>query len=233
MDIGTTIKKMRIHHRITQQQLADRLNVSVQTVSRWETSANYPDIVMLPIIARFFRVSVDYLLYGGNKMNTISSERLMIRSWEEGDAADLLDAKQNSSNFLEYLTIDTPKESAECIKLWQDFGEMFPIVLKQTGKLVGVAGLVDVGRYKGYRELELHLCDEYNNSDFCTEALSLILEYGFCSTDLSVAFCLCKSDEMALQQALEKAGFVYEGTLRKFGRDKCDRLRYSIIRKGQ
>ena len=33
-----------------------------------------------------------------------------------------------------------------------------------------------------------------------------------------------------LQQAMERTGFVYEGTLRRFGRDRQDRLRYSILK---
>jgi len=228
MDIGTTIKKLRIKNRITQQQLAECLNVNVQTISRWETSANYPDIVMLPILARYFRVSVDYLLNGGNKMKPIESEKLIIRDWT--DAYGLLEIKQNSSNFLDYLSINTPKDAQECVNLWQEYGEVFPIMLKQTDKLIGVAVLADIGRYKGYKELEIHLCDEYNTVEYSLEAINFMLKYGFSDGDLSVACSYCKPDETNMQQALEKAGFVYEGTLRKFGREMGDRLRYSILK---
>ena len=107
---------------------------------------------------------------------------------------------------------------------------MYPLILKQTNKLVGIVGLVDVNRYKGYKELEVHLCDEYNNEDYATEAHKLILDYGFGESGLLVAFTLCDINEEILKQALINIGFVYEGTLRKFGRDMSDRMRYSITK---
>ena len=107
---------------------------------------------------------------------------------------------------------------------------MYPLILKQTNKLVGIVGLVDVNRYKGYKELEVHLCDEYNNEDYAIEAHKLILDYGFGESGLLVAFTLCDINEEILKQALINIGFVYEGTLRKFGRDMSDRMRYSITK---
>jgi len=231
MDIGSIIKKLRIKNGITQQQLADRLNVSMQTISRWETSATYPDIVMLPILARYFRVSVDYLLnIGGNVMKAIESERLLVREWNEKDAADFFELKRMPNNFISYVKINTADDALDCIKIWKEYQEMYPVILKQTGKLVGIVGLVDVNRYKGYKELEVHLCDEYNNVDYVTEAHKLILDYGFDASGLLVAFSYCGCNEEILKQALENVGFIYEGTLRKFGRDMSDRMRYSIIK---
>jgi len=231
MDIGAIIKKLRLKNGITQQQLADRLNVSMQTVSRWETSVTYPDIVMLPILARYFRVSVDYLLnVGGSIMKTIESGRLLVREWNEKDAVDFFEIKQKSNNLIHYVKISTIDDALECIKIWKEYQEMYPLILKQTNKLVGIVGLVDVNRYKGYKELEVHLCDEYNNEDYATEAHKLILDYGFGESGLLVAFTLCGSDEEILKQALINTGFVYEGTLRKFGRDMSDRMRYSVIK---
>lgn len=62
MEIGTTIKKLRNSMGITQEKFADALGVSVQTVSRWETAINSPDIALLPSIASVFNVTTDYLL---------------------------------------------------------------------------------------------------------------------------------------------------------------------------
>lgn len=231
MNIGATVKKLRLKNGITQQQLADQLNVSMQTISRWETAVTYPDIVMLPILARYFRISVDYLLNdGGNTMKTIESGRLVVREWNENDATDFFEIKRKSNNFVHYVRISTMDEALDCIKIWREYQEMYPLVLKQTNKLIGVVGLVDVNRYNGYKELEVHLCDEYNNEDYATEAHKLILDYGFGESELLVAFTLCDTDDEILKQALVNTGFAYEGTLRKFGRDMSDRLRYSITK---
>ena len=231
MDIGASIKKLRIKSGITQQQLAESLNVSMQTISRWETSVTYPDVVMLSILAKYFRVTVDYLLnIGGNIMKTIESKRLLIREWSENDANDLFEVKQKSNSFMDFLRFNTINDSLDCIKIWKEYQEMYPVILKETGRFIGVTGLVDINRYKGYRELEVHICDKYNDVDYVTEAHKLILDYGFNELGILIAFSLCSCDDEILKQAMLKTGFVYEGTLRKFGRDMSDRMRYSIIK---
>jgi len=231
MNIGATIKKLRIKSGITQHQLAEYLNVSMQTISRWETSVTYPDVVMLPILAKHFHVTVDYLLnIGDNIMKTIESKRLLIREWSENDATDLFEIKQKSNNFMNYIKINTINDSLDTIKIWKEYQEMYPVILKETNKLIGIVGLVDINRYKGYRELEVNICAKYNNVSYVTEAHKLILDYGFNELGLSVAFAYCGCDEEIIKQAMIKTGFVYEGTLRKFGRDMSDRMRYSVIK---
>jgi transcriptional regulator with XRE-family HTH domain len=60
--IGEKIKSYRKKREITQEQLADYLNISFQSVSKWECGESYPDITMLPKIAMFFGVATDELL---------------------------------------------------------------------------------------------------------------------------------------------------------------------------
>ena len=60
--IGEKIKSYRKKRDITQEQLAAYLNISFQSVSKWECGDAYPDITMLPKIAMFFGVTTDELL---------------------------------------------------------------------------------------------------------------------------------------------------------------------------
>jgi len=227
MNVGLSIKKLRITNGLTQYQLAEILNVSMQTISRWETSVTYPDIFMLPILAKYFNVTVDSLLSdGGNVMKTIESDRLCIREWSESDAPALHELKLNVS----YLELSTVNESLDIIKIWKVHQEMHPIILKETGELIGIVGLVDVNRYKGYRKLEVYICDKYHDVSHLTELHKLILGYGFNDLGILVAFAQCTANEEMLTQAMKNTGFAYEGTLRKFGRDMSDRMRYSITR---
>lgn len=60
--IGENIKRLRRERDMTQEELAERLGVSFQSVSRWENGACYPDMEMIPVIAGFFCVSADTLM---------------------------------------------------------------------------------------------------------------------------------------------------------------------------
>ena len=61
MDIGKKIAELRKNKAVTQAQLAQYLDVTPQTVSRWEASNGVPDIYLLPRIATFFGVSLEDL----------------------------------------------------------------------------------------------------------------------------------------------------------------------------
>lgn len=60
--IGKTIARLRRELGVTQEQLALAIGVSAPAVSKWETGQSYPDIALLPPLARFFRISTDALL---------------------------------------------------------------------------------------------------------------------------------------------------------------------------
>ena len=60
--IAENLRRLRHSSGLTQEQLAERLGVSFQSVSRWETGLSYPDIEILPEIAAFFGVSTDVLM---------------------------------------------------------------------------------------------------------------------------------------------------------------------------
>jgi len=59
MNIGTNIYTLRKEKKITQAQLAEKLGVSEQAVSKWENNQCAPDVSLFPIIAEFFGVSID------------------------------------------------------------------------------------------------------------------------------------------------------------------------------
>ena len=60
--IGETIKRLRKERDLTQEMLANFLNVSYQSVSKWERGESYPDITLIPTIASFFGVTTDTIL---------------------------------------------------------------------------------------------------------------------------------------------------------------------------
>lgn len=62
ISLGENLRALRSKENVTQEQLAQALEVSPQAVSRWENEAALPDISVLPVIANYFDVTVDYLL---------------------------------------------------------------------------------------------------------------------------------------------------------------------------
>ena len=61
MLIGNKIRLLRKNKNITQTQLADALSVSSQSISKWENHLSVPDIAVLPVIARYFGITMDEL----------------------------------------------------------------------------------------------------------------------------------------------------------------------------
>ena len=62
MALGENIKRLREEHSLTQQQLADKLYVSRQTVCRWENGSRCPDLIMAKRLAVELDVSLDELI---------------------------------------------------------------------------------------------------------------------------------------------------------------------------
>ena len=60
-DFGNRIKSLRLSRSMTQEQLAQKLGVSAQAVSKWESGTNMPDILMLPDLSVIFGVTIDEL----------------------------------------------------------------------------------------------------------------------------------------------------------------------------
>ena len=76
---GAVIKELREKYHLTQAELAEKLNVSDKTVSKWETAKGYPDISLLEPIAKVFGISVTELI-SGNAVNNVNVSANMMRS---------------------------------------------------------------------------------------------------------------------------------------------------------
>ena len=64
MSFATRLKKLRNARHVTQQELADYLNVTRPTIAGYETKGKEPDYNTISMIASYFNVSIDYLLSG-------------------------------------------------------------------------------------------------------------------------------------------------------------------------
>lgn len=66
-DVGKNIKKFRKERNMTQEELAEKMNVTRQAISNWETAKTEPDVDTLTRLADVFEVSVEEMIYGAKK----------------------------------------------------------------------------------------------------------------------------------------------------------------------
>ena len=68
MDIGSRLKNARMNAGLTQENIAEKIGVSRQTISNWENNKSYPDIISVIHLSDFYSISLDELLKEDKKM---------------------------------------------------------------------------------------------------------------------------------------------------------------------
>lgn len=68
MQVGERILKLRKENNISQEELGFKINVSRQTISKWENNESSPDLNNLKSLAKLFNVSTDYLINGNKRL---------------------------------------------------------------------------------------------------------------------------------------------------------------------
>lgn len=83
MTLGQKLKKLRNDKGLTQKDLADQLHVTFQTISKWESDTNEPDIATIKELAKFFGCSFDYLL--SDEEASLKEEKVVEEVKEDSD----------------------------------------------------------------------------------------------------------------------------------------------------
>lgn len=86
MNVGQKLRESRIKSKMTQEQVAEKLFVSRQTISNWENEKSYPDIISVIKLSDLYSISLDELLKGDEKMvehlqestNVVKSSKMLI-----------------------------------------------------------------------------------------------------------------------------------------------------------
>lgn len=152
--IGSFLKQLRKEKGITQEQFAEKLNVSGRTVSRWETGSNMPDISLLVVIAEFFDVSIPEIINGERKSKTmkeVNEVAEMLSDYAETEKALLLKKARIISVvglvsllaglIMETISSDSMIPVYECVKgiyFGLSVGALIAMVLYTTGTLAKI-----------------------------------------------------------------------------------------------
>lgn len=150
--VGGFLKELRKERNMTQQQLAEQLNVSTRTVSRWETGTNMPDISVLVELAEFYDVSIPEIIDGERKSGKMDEE-IKETALKLSDYAEAVNEKIKGRLFwltiaaligmiafmvIEIAGLDTPDSIYEKIAsagLGLDFGMLIVIAMYLSGML--------------------------------------------------------------------------------------------------
>jgi len=84
MELGSKLKKLRKEHNYSQNQLADKLNVTAQAVSKWENDKCAPDIINLVQLSDLYNVSLDYLIKSDKELQShlsLENNRLKVMKY--------------------------------------------------------------------------------------------------------------------------------------------------------
>ncbi len=157
--VGSFLKELRKEKSLTQEQLAEQLNVSGRTVSRWETGSNMPDISTLVELAEFYDVSIPEIIDGERKSGNMKEE-VKETALKLSDYAEMINKKMKMRLFwmtilalagmivfsvIEIAGLDMPGNIYDFITgccLGLDFGMLVVIAMY----LSGILGKIKAGR---------------------------------------------------------------------------------------
>ena len=118
IQIGENLKKLRREREITQEELANALGTSPQSVSNWERGDCYPDMELVPRIARYFDVTLDEL-FGLHAVNEKERIDELMRKQRELLRSRAPDATERTEALLREAVLDFPKNYMLHINLAQ------------------------------------------------------------------------------------------------------------------
>ncbi len=98
--IANNLRKLRTEKKYTQDQVAQMLSVSPQSVSRWECSTTLPEVTLLPEIAKIFAVTVDDLFRENCLAYPNYAQRLLAVYEASGEFEDFLAARREFQKLL-------------------------------------------------------------------------------------------------------------------------------------
>lgn len=147
------IKHLREAKNVSQEKMAQAMNVSYQAVSKWETGKSLPDITLLPLISRYFGITIDELL-----MAEQLDEKLLLEKYETEAEYHQREGK-----------------NADNIPLWQEALQRMPN--NEQVKVHLMAAYYDTDKVRYSKEI-VELCSEIyrtaDNSWCCGRAIQLI-----------------------------------------------------------
>lgn len=157
--IGKKIKALRLHRDLTQERLAELLNVTAQAVSKWENELSWPDISLLPELSAVLGVTLDELFDMSGGMHLRRIEKML----EDGASLSEEDFRYAEAQLREGCAREDTR--ARCMTMLAE------LYLTRVEKYKGLAA--DCAR----QGLELEPASHANHSALCQAANGVLLDW--------------------------------------------------------
>lgn len=153
----------------------------------------------------------------------LQTDRLLLREITKQDLQDVFEIYSNKEvmlYFADRFAFEKINEAETMIREYEEalsrkWSMRWGIVLKESGKLIGTCGFHALSEYDKRIEIGYDLNRDFWQKGIMTEALSLIIDHAFQSSDVNRIEAMVEPPNTGSRALLEKLGFQYEGTLRK------------------
>ena len=194
INLGEKLRKLRKEKGNTQEELARYLNISVQSVSKWECGDGHPDITLLPSIAAYYSVTIDTLfgiseIEKNKRIEEIANKYFKIRINKLPDGTSVkmhridegielirnaLQEFPNNYYFMQLLASDLAFKANSCdpelkLKLQNEAEELCDNIMKNCTESVirDSASLILCNIYNDSGRYEKALENAYQSPDYC------------------------------------------------------------------
>lgn len=181
MTIGEKIQKLRKEKGLSQEQLANQLEVSRQAISKWELGESIPDINKVALISEYFHVTTDYLI-----KDHISEQESSIRASRDNNTSNITAINNGAINntvliislmlIVIGLIIGWARGSTDGAKL-----EYLPFQLIAPGIIIQIMGIVLFEVYNtkaDNKDRKIYRCWFYGISIWFVDLLPIIIIVG-------------------------------------------------------
>ncbi len=207
--IGNKIRTLRKNKNMTQEELAEVLLVSPQAVSKWENGQSVPDVELLPVIARYFGITMDEFF--NYRLDALSYKERFIRFMTDNGVLKFGQFELNSGRLSPYY-IDTGcyKSAAQIAKLGEFYADCIrennlrtQLLYGDNGKTTPLVVSVSMVLYNKYG-MDINYCIHNELGTFLKPGMEVVI----IEDTLTSGDSLKKAIEELKQMGVKVSGIV-------------------------